>query len=270
MRYFEHQYCQLVEMIIDHGEHRQTRNASTRSIFGQMLDVYVGQELFPLITGRRMYPNGVFGELAAMLRRPTHVEDFKKWGCNYWDSWGDSDGFINVDYGNAWFDFNGVDQIAELKHNLQRNPTNRRMMISGWRPDRLNDLSLPCCHYNYQFYVTADKQLHMLWSQRSVDMMVGLPSDIVFAAAWLIAIANEFGLIPGKISFALGDCHIYEQHVDGAMRYLDQAHSLSNADSEVAYRYMAPAGADFCTFDPQNLVLSLHNAMPSIRFDLVV
>lgn len=268
MMYFERQYCQLVELALT-AEKRQTRNAVTHSLFGQMLSFYVGKEHFPLLTGRRMYPQGVLGELAAMLRRPTNIADFKKWGCNYWDAWGDEQGNINVDYGNAWFDFNGVDQIAELKRCLREDPTNRRMMISGWRPDRLTELSLPCCHYNYQFYVTNRGELNMLWSQRSVDIMVGLPSDIIFAAAWLIAIANEFGLTPGMLHFAMGDCHIYEQHIAGAHQYLHQVWTVTEGN-QVSYRYLAPAGEDFCKFDPKNLVLAVHTAAPAIKFELVV
>ena len=66
------------------------------------------------------------------------MEDFEKFGCNYWKTWADENGKLVLDYGNAWFDFNGVDQIAALRKALKTNPTDRRMIVSAWRPDRLD------------------------------------------------------------------------------------------------------------------------------------
>lgn len=254
----------MLDDILAEGNVRHTRNAVTKSLFGMSLTVPVGNT-FPLIQGRKMYPKGVFGELAAMLRRPKNVADFEKWGCNYWKLWGDEDGKLEIDYGNAWFDFNGFDQIADLKDKLANNPTDRRMIISGWRPGA--KLSLPCCHYAYQFYV-SDGHINMIWTQRSVDMMIGLPSDIVFAAAWLIAIANEFGLTPGYVKMDLGDCHIYEPHWQAAEQYIFNVKTY-NYFMSTGYTYVAPTGADFCTFKPDNLVLDHYDSLGKLELELI-
>ena len=265
MQKYERDYALMVQDILRNGEQRQTRNAITTAKFGMSLEVPV-TDWFPIIQGRKMYPDGVFGELAAMLRQPKCVEDFTKWGCNYWKDWADEDGTLNIDYGNAWFDFNGTDQIADLKDKLANNPTDRRMIISGWRPDRLAELSLPCCHYSYQFYV-GDGKLDMIWTQRSVDMMVGLPSDIVFAAAWLIAIANEFNLAPGKVKFDLGDCHVYESHWEAAREYVRRV-SVSQA-LPVSYDYHQPIGADFCEFEPTFIHLGNYAHLEPLKLELL-
>lgn len=266
MLQFEHDYAELIRQILADGITKDTRNGKTKSLFGMSLVVDGIDAYFPIIQGRKMYPKGVLGELAAMLRKPTCIEDFEKWGCNYWKLWGDEQGKLKVDYGNAWFDFEGYDQVAALKEALANNPDDRRMIISGWRPHKLKELSLPCCHYSYQFYVRKG-QLDMIWTQRSVDMMIGLPSDIVFAAAWLIAIANEFGYNPGRIKFDLGDCHVYDEHTQGAYDYL---HAVENREVKRAptYRWAAPRGRDFCEFKPSDLCLSLFDSCAPINFKL--
>ena len=264
MQSFERAYAELIADILTNGNTRATRNAITLSKFGMSLEVPVGNK-FPLIQGRKMYPSGVFGELAAMLRRPKCVEDFTKWGCNYWNLWADEEGKLDIDYGNTWFDFNGFDQIADLKDKLANNPTDRRMLINSWRPGA--KLSLPCCHYSYQFYV-SEGQLDMIWTQRSVDMMVGLPSDIVFAAAWLIAIANEFGLTPGKVKMDLGDCHVYEPHLTAAGEYVERVMVNRNFDP-VLYDYTQPTGADFCEFEPSFLRLGYYSHLDPIKLELL-
>ena len=202
-----------------------------------------------------------------MIRSPKHIDEFRKWGCNYWDAWAQPDGSINIDYGNEWF-ANG--QIAHLKNCLANDQSNRRMIISGWNPSNLNDLDLPCCHYSYQFYV-SEGRLSMLWTQRSVDLMVGLPSDIVFAALWIITLANEFGLIPGEIKMSLGDCHIYEEHLDNTEEYLDRVDAnYQHRLTPPAYRLNMEKGAAFETFEPDHLVLSIYQKLAKLNFKLKV
>lgn len=264
MQQFELDYADLVREVLLDGILKQTRNGNTISVFGRSLVIDDIDEVFPIIQGRKMWPQGVLGELAAMLRGPKHIDDFKKWGCNYWGDWAKEDGSINIDYGNVWRDFNGVDQIAQLKDNLANNPNDRRMIISGWKPDGMSDLDLPCCHYSYQFYV-ADNVLSMIWTQRSVDMMIGLPSDIIFAAAWLIAIANEFGMSVGSIKMDFGDCHVYEEHMSNAWEYV---HIVNDSIMEpIGYNY-PNIGKDFCEFVPADIELDAYVSFPPLTFEL--
>jgi len=259
---FESQYAALVSHVLRCAERRKTRNGYTLSMFNYTLSFDLENE-FPMILGRKMYPKGIFGELAAMLRQPKHTDDFKVWGCNYWEKWADADGSLRVDYGNAWFDFNGVNQIAQLKEALIGSPESRRMVISGWRPGA--DLSLPCCHYAYQFYVRDGKYLDMQWIQRSADVMIGIPSDAVFAAAWMIAICQEFTwLTPGRCMMVFGDTHIYEEHIPGAVQYIRQAQRVNTATWNTAADIK---GSDFCTFTP-DWIYVYGQSGPAIKFEL--
>lgn len=267
MHQFEFQYINLVKACLAMPD-RSIRNGFARSLFGYQLKVSLADGDFPLLVGRKLYHKGVFGELAAMLRGPKHIDDFKTWGCNYWEKWANEDGSISVDYGNSWLDFNGVNQLEALRKSLSSNPTDRRMVISGWRPDNLANLSLPCCHYAYQFYVDNDNQLHMAWIQRSVDVMIGLPSDIIFAAAWLIAIANEFSFKPGTITLQLGDCHVYNEHIDGAKKYLKQAEQrlLSFDQPTPSYELTIEPGVKFEQFEPRWIRVTNYAAEEPISF----
>lgn len=263
MHSYELEYLELVKKCLASSD-RQTRNGTTRSLFGHQLKVNL-DDGFPLLVGRKMFYKGVFGELAAILRGPKHIDDFKKWGCNYWDQWANADGSINVDYGNAWLNYNGVNQLEELRNALKNDPTSRRMIINGWRPDNLKDLSLPCCHYGYQFYVN-DNKLDMVWIQRSVDVMVGLPSDVAFAAAMLIMVANEFGFKPGVITLQLGDCHVYYEHIEGAKKYIESVESASQTTPTPSYTLNIKPGIPFETFEPDFISINNYNPVLSIKF----
>lgn len=269
MQQFEKDYAKLVQKVLNHGVDKETRNAKTRSLFGEQLKIDTrDSSKLALIQGRKMFPKGVLGELAAILRKPYSIRDFEKWGCNYWKKWAKPDGTINVDYGNAW---HAEGQIERLKDKLANDPNDRRMIINAWRPERLDFLDLPCCHYSYQFHV-ENGYLNMIWIQRSVDLMIGLPSDILFAHAWLIAIANEFGYKTGVITMQLGDCHLYEQHMSSGNAEAYTNHVLQQSakyENEPHYIYVAEKGKDFCQFEPKDLLITRdYDCGPKLELEL--
>lgn len=251
MRPFEHSYADLVARAISMPE-RLCRNGITRSFFGGFLEIPDTQMNIPLIQGRQMFFSGIIGEFAAFVRGPKHVDDFVKQGCNYWEKWAKPDGSIALDYGNAWLEEQQIRIVADL---LKTDPFNRRMLISGWRPERLKELDLPCCHYAYQFYVrqedyTGKKFLDIYWHQRSTDLMIGLPSDIVLAYLWLVAFCTEVSnMVPGRIYMSLGDCHIYEEHYAQAYEYLQRV-KIGHPSSIPCFAYSAQSGTKVEEFDP--------------------
>jgi thymidylate synthase len=266
---FEPKYLEMLEHIARHGSHKRTRNAETYSVFGMNLALDMSDgEHFPILQGRKMFPKGAVGELAAMLRGPKSIKDFEEWGCNYWKQWANPDGSINVDYGNAWLNWNGVNQIEQLIKTLKEDPNDRRMIVSGWRPDKLPEQSLPCCHMLYQWYVT-NGFLDMVWYQRSVDMMVGFPSDVIVAAVWNIMLANEVGLQPGVINFMLGDCHIYKEHGEAFQQYSRQVkdHLHSIKTNTPTYDLNVLEGKPLLEFEPKDININFN---PGPKIDLEV
>lgn len=265
---YEEDYIELIENVLYNGAIRKGRNGKTISLFGLQLTVdSLEKEQFPLLLGRKLYYDGVFGELAAFFRGPKHIVDFKEHGCNYWDKWADEDGFLVLDYGNAW-----LDQISPVIEGIKTNPHGRRHLITGWRPENLKLLSLPCCHYAYQWYVTEDGYLDMIWIQRSVDLMIGLPSDVILAAAWNILMAHLTDYKPGKLIFQLGDVHIYEEHLMPTMEYMNryttQIEPVKEANS-VYPTYSLTKDIDFLQeFLPSHISIVNYGPSGSIHFEL--
>ena len=65
-------------------------------------------------------------------------------------------------------------------------------------------------------------RLNLLWNQRSVDTMLGLPFNIASYALLLHLLAKETGLKEGKLVGFLADVHIYKNHLDGAREQLNR------------------------------------------------
>ena len=207
-------YLYTLELLLNSKTRKDARNGMTRSLPFETLEFNIERQL-PILTTRKIYYPGVLGEYAAFIRGPKHINDFKKFGCNFWDQWADDAGNINVDYGNTWINFNGINQMQNALDTLRTNPYDRRILINGWNPANIDKLSLPCCHYSYQFW-SDGKVLDLLWNQRSADWMIGMPSDIIVASVMLLCFSNLANLKPRNVKMVIGDAHIYEEHVEAA------------------------------------------------------
>ena len=249
------QYANLVDKCLTYGKDIKGRNGKTKQLVGESIKwrVYNGKMLIP--KGRQLYLDGVKGELAAIVRCPKRVSDFRVWGCNYWDQFGDEQGRLKLDYGNAWKV--GIDQIERVVEALQSRSQARDLLIVGWRPHRLKDLTLPCCHFAYQF-ILEGKHLHLVWYQRSCDIMVGLPSDIVFAQLMLVGMCNETDLVPYSVTMHFGSAHIYNIHLPVAPAILVNEYSVKKQYTD----YKVHRQLSLSHFDPTNIDIEFPKDLP--------
>ena len=204
-------FIALVDDCLDNGSLRKGRNGDATSVFGRMIrhDMRDG---FPLITTRRVSYKGVFGELAGFLEGATTEARFAELGCPYWKHNAFPNGELGPIYGAQWRDFNGVDQLETLINGLHTNPYGRRHVLTTWNPADLPLMCLPPCHLLAQFFRGRDGSLSCSVYMRSVDLCLGLPSDLVLYGLLLALVAKEVGAWPKDLVFFLGDAHVYENH----------------------------------------------------------
>lgn len=121
-------------------------------------------------------------------------------------------------YGAQWRHWRGpdgqvVDQIANVVHQIQTTPNSRRMIVSAWNPVDVPNMALPPCHTLFQFYVNEGRLSCQLY-QRSADIFLGVPFNIVSYALLTHMIAHHCGLKVGDFVHTLGDAHIYNNHMN--------------------------------------------------------
>ena len=107
----------------------------------------------------------------------------------------------------------GVDQIAGLIEEIERNPNSRRLLVTGWDPRQADKVDLPPCHTLFQFKVDG-RVLHCQLYQRSADAFLGVPFNISSYALLMHLIAHVCGLAVGEFVYTLGDYHIYQNHLE--------------------------------------------------------
>jgi len=237
-------YLELVKRILSQGNRRETRNGVTISKFGEKISFDLS-EGFPLLTTKKVFFNGVIRELLWFIKGDTDSHNLEANNVNIC-SGNTSKEFLEKNglpyeegiggpiYGYQWRRFgqeyaykdgngqphmtpgvkNGVDQLQFIIDELRQNPTSRRLFMSSWNPNQLDQMCLPPCHISYQFYVENNNRLSCMMVQRSADVFLGLPFNIASVALLVHFIANMVGLSPGIIHICIGDAHIYEDHLE--------------------------------------------------------
>ena len=268
MQIYNQKYLNIAEDILRYGRQKEGRNGYTRSLPFKELEFDMRNHYFPLLTSRKIHYEGVLGEYAAIIRQPKNVKDFQKWGCNYWNEFGDPDtGELRLSYGNSWYNFNGVNQVRNVLNNLRSNPYDRRHVISAWNPEGMEDLSLPPCHFLYQFYVDEDKYdkektLSMLMYSRSGDWMVGIPSDMVFGATMLACWSNLIGAKSGTLKLMVADAHIYSDHFSTAWSQIENGYVHYDANYHLQPQFSTE------DFEPKHMEIYNYEHKGNIKYEL--
>lgn len=230
-------YKILCEQVLRNGYVKPSRVGETLSLPGLSIKSWNVTQEFPILSSRKIFLPGILGELAAFLRGATALREFKEQGCNYWDhnaaQWPPNEGLRQEDwsvgriYGAQWREWGvtGLDQIKALVAGIKADPHGRRHLLTTWNPEELADMCLPPCHLLAQFYVHGDR-IDCIVYMRSVDLALGLPSDLVLYGVLLMLVAKEVGLVPGTLHMQFGDAHIYKPHIEKLAAQLQRFHPI--------------------------------------------
>ena len=110
--------------------------------------------------------------------------------------------------------YKGIDQLKYVIDLIRTDPSSRRILMTTFNPMQARDgVLFPCHSITLQFYV-QDNYIDMFCYNRSSDLFLGLPFNIASSSLLLILIAKICGLIPRYFHLSLGDCHIYDSHIE--------------------------------------------------------
>ncbi len=239
----EYQYLNLIENILENGGWEEGRNGKTKSVFGQSMRFSLKDGKIPILTTKKTAWKTCLKELLWFIRGQTDNKILKEQGVHIWDANGsreflDSRGLTDYQedmlgpiYGYQWRHFNaeynaidgsasteGVDQLQQiidaLKDPLTR--TSRRLIMTAWNPEQLDQMALPPCHILCQFNVHDGNKLSCSMYQRSNDECCGTPFNIASYSFLTHLLAKHCGLEAYEFVYFKGNCHIYEEHIEGA------------------------------------------------------
>jgi len=235
----EAQYLTTLRDVLENGVQKSDRTGTgTLSVFGRMMrhDLAEG---FPLLTTKRLHVKSIFYELKWFLRGDTNIKFLRDNGVTIWDEWADEDGELGPVYGAQWRfwknpDGTSTDQVQALLDSLRTNPDSRRHIINAWNVSYLPDekkspiqnirdgrQALAPCHVMTQYYA-ENGRLSCMLTQRSGDVVLGIPYNIASYALLTHMLAQQLGLEPGELIFCVGSLHCYSNHTEQAKLQLSR------------------------------------------------
>ncbi len=248
----ERDYLDLLARVAEHGDPRLDRTGvGTRSLFGALLrfDAAAGA---PILTTKRVSWKTAVKEMLWFLTGDTNIRALLRDNVRIWTDWPlarfrretgeavtqeafearilDDEGFaarwgdLGPVYGKQWRRWLGPDgrehdQIAALVRTLRSDPASRRMLFHGWNVAELGQMALPPCHLLYQVHVAGDR-LSLMMTQRSVDLFLGMPFNLVGAVALQAMLAQQCDMAMGDFVWVGGDVHVYNNHADAVRTQL--------------------------------------------------
>ena len=235
-------YLDLIKLVKNNGSPKEDRTKTgTISIFGSQ-ERYNLENEFPIITTKKVNFDAVVHELLWFIKGDTNIKYLVDNNVKIWNEWPyenfkKSSSFKNetIDefiekikhdnefakkwgdlgpvYGKQWNNFNGINQLKKVIKEIKDNPSSRRLIVSSWNPNEIENMLLPPCHCFFQFYVDKNKLSCQLY-QRSADLFLGVPFNISSYSLLTYMVAQACDLEPYEFIHTIGDCHIYTNHLE--------------------------------------------------------
>ena len=261
-------YLDLMRHVLDHGHRKTDRTGTgTLSTFGWQMrfDLAAG---FPLLTTKKVHFKSVAYELLWFLKGDTNVRWLQDHGVSIWNEWADASGELGPVYGSQWrswpsADGRTIDQIAQVVESIRTRPDSRRHIVTAWNPAEIDKMKLPPCHVLFQFYV-GEGRLSCQMYQRSADIFLGVPFNIASYALLTLMVSQVCSLKPGEFVLALGDAHLYLNHVDQARE------QLSRSPRQLPRMRLNPAVKDIFGFRYEDFSLEGYDPYPAIKAPIAV
>jgi thymidylate synthase len=248
-------YRRTLQLILDQGEQTTSQTGTdTISFIGIPPMRFRFDNGFPMITERNMAPKEserlpvtvwrqAIAEITAFVNGARTQSQLESFGCSWWSPWlteakchkrgletGDNG---PGSYGAAFHDFPTADggsynQFQNVLEQMKELPHLKTHFISPWIPQytirgkgKQQKVVVCPCHGWIHLLIHGNKlTLHMF--QRSGDVPIGVPSNMVQYAALTMMIAQALDLEPYEYVHTISDAHIYVNQVDAVKTMLER------------------------------------------------
>jgi len=262
------QYLDLLDHVLKNGiEKRDRTGTGTISVFGYQMRFNL-EDGFPLLTTKKLHLKSIIHELFWFISGDTNIKYLNDNGVRIWNEWADKDGNLGPVYGNQWrswpaSDGRKFDQLKDVISKIRTTPDSRRLIVSAWNAGEIDKMALPPCHVMFQFYVAGGRLSCQLY-QRSCDIFLGIPFNIVSYALLTMMVAQVTDLKPGEFIHTLGDAHIYLNHLDQVRL------QLTREPYPLPQMEINPSVRDIFQFRFEDFTLTNYIAHPHIKGNISV
>jgi thymidylate synthase len=286
------QYQRLLRDVLERGERTNSQQGvDAITLMGPNPLHFKLENGFPIINERNMAPKEserlpvtiwrqAIAEMCAFVNGARTQKSLEEFGCYWWQAWvtkekcekrGLEEGDLGPgSYGAAFHDFPTIEgpaynQFQNIIEQIREFPHLRTHFISPWIPQytirgqgKQQRVVVAPCHGWMHFRVLDGKlTLHMF--QRSADIPVGVPANMVQYGALLMMVAQMTGTIPYEYIHSFSDAHIYVDQVEAVQTM------LAREPKPLATMRIDQTVSDFFSFRKEHFTLEDYNPHPGIK-----
>ncbi|MEK7473118.1 MAG: thymidylate synthase [Patescibacteria group bacterium] len=286
------QYQRLLRDILERGERTHSQQGvDALTLIGPNPLHFKFENGFPIINERNMAPKEserlpvtiwrqAIGEICAFANGVRTQKGLEEFGCTWWESWVTPEKCVKRgleagdlgpgSYGAAFHDFptsegGTYNQFQNIIEQIREFPHLRTHFISPWIPQyiirgtgkRQKVVVAPCHGWIHLRVLDNKLTLHMF--QRSADVPVGVPSNMVQYGALLMMLAHATGTEPHEYVHSFSDAHIYVDQVPAVETM------LSREPKPLATMKMDTSVKDFFDFRKDHFTLEDYAPHPGIK-----
>ena len=232
MTKFDHTYKNIILDIINNGKMQKGNvrakyadgtPAYTKYIHG--VNFVIEPDELPILQSKRVAWKTALVEMEWIWQEMSNDLDWlQERDCHIWDEWEIKEGFWNGTIGKAygyqlrdklrkinekWFN-----QVEYVIHQIKNNPRSRRILTTLYNVEDLKDMALEPCVYETQWEVDDDDYLILHVRQRSADMALGNPFNVLQYSILHRLMAKSTGKKLGNMYWNIGNAHIYDRHLE--------------------------------------------------------
>jgi len=219
------------------------RNGTTYTKIGATMRFSLRDNKMPLMTTKKLAWRVCLKELLWFIKGDTSNESLQNQNVKIWNGnasreFLDSRGLNHLAendlgpvYGHQWrfwnakyhntntnYEGRGIDQLQGIVDEINKTKltgeTSRRMIMSAWNVEQIDEMALPPCHVLSQFHITEGNKLSCSLYQRSADMGLGVPFNIASYSFLTHLLAKHCDLEAKEFVHFIGNAHIYDDHIE--------------------------------------------------------
>lgn len=252
-------------------KYKDGRTANSKYITGAFMEFDLTKGEFPITTLRPIAIKSAIKEVLWIYQDQSNSLELleEKYQVHYWSDWevGNSR-TIGQRYGAI---VKKHDIINKILKQLEKNPWNRRNIISLWDYEAFEESEglLPCA-FQTMFdvrRVDGDIYLDATLIQRSNDMLVAHHINAMQYVALQMMIAKHFGWKLGKFFYFINNLHIYDNQFEHAEELLRREPS----NCQPRLNLNVPDGTNFFDIKAEDFELEDYDPVkPQLKFDLAI
>lgn len=249
--------------------------ANSQYVTGVFAEYDLSKGEFPITRLRPIPIKSAIKELLWIYQDQSNSLDVleDKYNVHYWKDWEvDDTRTIGARYGEIVKRHGIIDKLLD---GLEKNPWNRRNVISLWDYDAFEETDgLYPCAYNVMFdvrRVNGDIYLDATLTQRSNDMLVAHHINAMQYVALQLMIAKHFEWKVGKFFYFINNLHIYDNQFDHARELLQRYESAEEGETRTELVLNVPDGTNFFDIRAEDFELKNYDPIkPQLKFELAI